>query len=316
MPSNLPPPLFAATTTSARHINSLLKCCGFDSKACIQITSDGLRVTVEDCNVMQAHAFIDKALFNSYTFNLPSPSPSSSSPDPGESHEEEEPILFAVSLTALLECLQIFGAEAGRDKWGSGGGGTMAGGVFDQQVLRIGGSCKFEYEAVGSPLVITLDDAGVITTCTLSTWAPTLVDDIPIIRDSLTLKIIMKSTWLFDAITELSSTSVEKLQILASPSAPYFSLSASGPLGSTVVEFANDRSLLETFVVPETVQYRYRFGLIKHAVKAMAVSSKVSIRGDRRGTLSLQFMVEQDGGAPSFIDFRFLAYAADSSDEE
>lgn len=48
----------------------------------------------------------------------------------------------------------------------------------------------------------------------------------------------------------------------------------------------------------------------------MASSSKVSIRGDTQGTLSMQFMIEQEGGGPSFIDFRFVSYATDSSDEE
>lgn len=67
----------------------------------------------------------------------------------------------------------------------------------------------------------------------------------------------MKAGWLFDAIQELDATSVTKLNIIASPQAPYFSLSASGPLGSTIVEFSNDRTLLETFQVPGPTQHRF-----------------------------------------------------------
>lgn len=84
-----------------------------------------------------------------------------------------------------------------------------------------------------------------------------------------------------------------------------------------MVEFSNEKSLLETFAVPEPVQYTYKFGLIKNAAKAMAASTKVSIRGDASGTLSMQFMIEQEGEKnPSFIDFRFVSYADNSSDEE
>lgn len=48
-----PPPVFDALTTSARQIFILLKCIGFMSKAQMQISSDGMRVTVEDSHVMQ-----------------------------------------------------------------------------------------------------------------------------------------------------------------------------------------------------------------------------------------------------------------------
>ena len=47
------PPLFTATTTSARQLLALLKCVGFDSKATLQISAEGIRVTVEDTRVMQ-----------------------------------------------------------------------------------------------------------------------------------------------------------------------------------------------------------------------------------------------------------------------
>ena len=48
----------------------------------------------------------------------------------------------------------------------------------------------------------------------------------------------------------------------------------------------------------------------------MAIASKVSIRGDNAGVLSMQFMIEHEGGNPSFIDFRFLPLTSDVSDEE
>jgi cell cycle checkpoint protein len=55
---------------------------------------------------------------------------------------------------------------------------------------------------------------------------------------------------------------------------------------------------------------------VKYAAKAMAIASKVSIRGDSLGVLSMQFMIEQDSGGASFVDFRFMSLAPDDSDEE
>lgn len=43
----------------------------------------------------------------------------------------------------------------------------------------------------------------------------------------------------------------------------------------------------------------------------MAIASKVSIREDGHGVLSMQFMIEHEGGVASFVDFRFLPYVGD-----
>ena len=52
----------------------------------------------------------------------------------------------------------------------------------------------------------------------------------------------------------------------------------------------------------------------------------VSIRGDKQGVLSLQFMIEWEGGTyggmggtgkgPSFVEFRFLPVRGDESESE
>lgn len=50
----------------------------------------------------------------------------------------------------------------------------------------------------------------------------------------------------------------------------------------------------------------YRFSTVKRALKAMGVASKVSIRCDDTGVLSMQFMVTLADQRNSFIEFRFL----------
>jgi hypothetical protein len=46
-------PIFSATTTSARQLFNLLKCCGFQSRAQMELLPEGIKVTVEDSRVMQ-----------------------------------------------------------------------------------------------------------------------------------------------------------------------------------------------------------------------------------------------------------------------
>jgi cell cycle checkpoint protein len=56
--------------------------------------------------------------------------------------------------------------------------------------------------------------------------------------------------------------------------------------------------------------------MIKAASEAMRLASKVSVRGDEQGVLSLQFMVEVEGGGVSFVDFRFVPFLREDDEED
>src|SRR5699024_6450674 len=110
--------------------------------------------------------------------------------------------------------------------------------AFSARALHLDRSCTLGYTGTGSPLTITLSEAGMTTTCELTTYEPDDVPDgssssaeldIPLQRDAITLKIIMRSAWLHNAIQELTSTNPTILTVSASDSRfPFFSLSASG----------------------------------------------------------------------------------------
>lgn len=262
---------------------------------------------------------MDKALFTTYRYD-----PSNATGNRNDDGEEVESPTFQVSLPALLETLQIFGFADVKDKWfsrdgaySSGVNGSVARGgtAFDNRVLDVTGICRLSYDGAGDPLCITMVESSVTTTCELVTYEPESFEDIPFDRDNLVQKIIMRAPWLYDAITELSSTSPERLTITSSPEAPYFSLSAAGPLGSATIEFSKDSQLLETFQVPRRTVNIYKFSLVKAATRAMAIATKVSIRGDNQGVLSLQFMIEVESGNISFVDFRFVPFVPGEDDE-
>ena len=260
---------------------------------------------------------MDRSLFTNYLF---------SPPYTAEEEEEAEIPPFQVSLSSLLETLQIFGIYDAKDRWTprdsgySGMSNTFGrdglGAAFDTRLLGMRGICRLSYAGIGDPLCIILEEAGVTTTCELNTYEPENQEDIPLQKDNLAMKIIMRASWLHDAITELSSTSPPRLTVLASPDAPFFALSAAGPLGSATVEFSKDPELLETFKVEFKTVNTYKFSLIKSASKAMALATKVSIRGDEQGILSLQFIIEVEERDKGYIDFRFVPYVPEEGDEE
>lgn len=82
------------------------------------------------------------------------------------------------------------------------------------------------------------------------------------------------------------------------------------------MDFAKGRDLLETFSVNEKWVQSFKFDMIKTAIEAMRISSKVSIRGDRQGVLSLQFLVGNEGGGQDFLLFSFVPYVEHEDDEE
>ena len=255
-------------------------------------------------------AFLDRALFTSYTYNPTQHGPDHMTNDeasPEDDPEDHRRTAFQVSLPALLETLQIFGLEAlsyrgSRDPGGAynagvssfASGGTSA---FDRRVLGMSGICRLSYPGPGAPLGVILEETGVTTTCELVTYEPDPREEIPLHRERLALKVIMRAAWLHDAIVELASTNPTRLVVAASPTGPqYLAFSAAGALGSATVEFSKDPQLLETFQVARRTTNAYKFSLIKNASRAMAVASKVSIRGDDQGVLSFQFMIESEGG--------------------
>ena len=255
-------------------------------------------------------------MFTNYTFK-----PRDSNDATGE---EREIPTFQISLSSLLETLQIFGVYDTKDRWSSrdpaygGVSGSLARGgpaaAFDNRVLGLAGVCRLSYGGAGEPLCVTLEETGVVTTCELVTYEPEMHAEIPFNKFAITQRIIMRANWLYDAIAELSSTSPTRLTFVASPKPPYFTLHSNGPLGSATVEFSKDPQLLETFEVPSRTVNTYKYTLIKGATRAMALATKVSIRVDEQGVLSLQFLIEVEVGQTNYIDFRFVPYVAEAGD--
>lgn len=261
---------------------------------------------------------------------------------------------FQISLPSLLETLQIFGltdpSMSGKQPWSRSEPTSTA---FSNSVLGMHNMCRIVYTQVGAPLTVILTESTIRTSCHLTTYEAAFSDEIPFDRAALAFKTIMRGSWLGDAVTELSSTSPEKLTLWAriKRNKPYFALSSSGTLGSARVEFNNDdsanassrtpqtytippaadpsttsaappppTSLLETFQLGDPsapLRASYKFSLIQRAARAMGAAAKVSVRIDDQGVLSLQFMIEVEGapGKVSFVDFRFVPLVEEDEDE-
>lgn len=254
-----------------------------------------------------------KNLFTSYTLNVP----------PTEGEGEPNHPNFQISLPALLETLQIFGATDAAARQARGDADPYRSNLrnyrpdaFSNQTLGMSGTCSLSYAQEGESFSIILEEAGVKTTCSLVTYLPEAPEIIPFDLPNLEFKIIMQSRWLLDSLAEMAPTNPERLTITASRKQPFLRLSSHGPPGSSSVDFADGRELLETLYVTETWKQQFKFDMIKSASEAIRISSKVSLRGDPQGVLSMQLMVEMEGTGVNFLDFRFVPYATRDDDDD
>ncbi|CAD0038355.1 DNA repair exonuclease rad1 [Aureobasidium pullulans] len=306
--------LFSAVSPAARDLTLLLRCIAFASKTQVRLSPEGLRFSAQETSVMEGK----QSLFTTWSYQ----DPEASEDDSPEN--APTPPTFQISLPALLETLQIFSlgdSNAFRqqdpyDTLNAFRQNRNINNPFSTAALGSSALCRISYENRGSPLSIQISETDVTTNCDLTTYQSETTEDIPFDRETLALKTIMRSAHLADAISELASTNPTSISLIASPTAPYMSLSATGPLGSATVDFNKDQDplLLETFQCPSRFRTTYSFRHIKAVYRAMVSASKVSVRADEQGVLSLQFLIEVDPSAQAepgkegiaFVDFRIV----------
>ncbi|KAH9939601.1 Rad1-domain-containing protein [Amylocystis lapponica] len=184
-----------------------------------------------------------------------------------------------------------------------------------------GTGMRLSYAGAGNPLVLLISDEsdGPTATCEITTFDPEPHLDLPFEADDAILRIILKSTWLRDALSELDP-SCEKLTIIGNPPppagkaarapVPRLRLHAAGTFGSTEMDYPSDKEVLESCDCEESVSFSYRFGHISRALRALQSSTKTSLRINTEGLLSLQLIMPAPrpggGTAQSFIEFRCL----------
>uniref|UniRef100_A0A8V0YR33 RAD1 checkpoint DNA exonuclease n=1 Tax=Gallus gallus TaxID=9031 RepID=A0A8V0YR33_CHICK len=203
--------VLTASLDNARNLSSLLRAVHFQDHATCFATANGLRVTVEDAKCIQANAFIQAEIFQEF-------------------HVQEESVMFRINLAVFLDCLTIFGAS------------SLPG---TSTALRM---C---YRGYGHPLMLFLEEGGVVTVCRINTQEPEDLLDFNFCSTNVVNKIILQSDGLREAFSELDMTS-EVLQITMSPDKPYFRLSTFGNAGSAHLDYPKDSDLMEAFHCNQT----------------------------------------------------------------
>ncbi|TFY79898.1 hypothetical protein EWM64_g4118 [Hericium alpestre] len=301
-----------------------------------------------------ATAYVFADIFDEYIYTPPpapasppsTPSSSLTPPPVPASQSDTPPTVLEVPLGTLIECLNIFGtAGAGASgakhkKWRKAGDDDGDahddeghGGRIENFFGPAGGEkrtgMRLSYAGEGHPLTLLVleDAAGPTATCEITTYDAEPHLELPFDAEQTALKIILKSSWLRDALSELDPSS-DKLTFIGNPptahgtnttaartaaratAKPMLRIQAVGSFGSTEMDYPNDREVLETFECTRTVSFSYRYSNITRAIRALQHSTKTSLRIDEEGLLSLQFLMPspkpRGGTSDAFIEFRCL----------
>ncbi|KAK9474084.1 Rad1/Rec1/Rad17 [Dipodascopsis tothii] len=288
---------FDAVTTCVSYIYRLLKAISSVSpRATVTISSRGLMISVDSARACNAHTFLARSLFSSYEFR------GEPGAEDGGSGDEDADTVFMISLSSLVECVQIFGTVADLP---SGRGGD------DEYSARsfISGSsvCKMRYDPREALFVLMIDEGAMTTTCELLTFEPEgAMSDITLSHSSNVRKVIMKAEYVDGAFRELESPASETMVVRFAPTEPHLVFECRGDIGSVEYTFPKDWNVLETFAVTEACEFSYPFSIVNKTRDAVRMASKVCLRTDSNGVMSIQSMCEVGDGRQTFIDYRFL----------
>ena len=178
-----------------------------------------------------AHAYLETNLFSTF-----------------ECHPEagEEELLFDISLSSLIEVLNIYaGGMTLRD--GSNNGNFAQRDPTKLTGLRLGTTMRMVYKNAGDRLTLIIQEGEIVTECHLTTFEPSHLAEIELVRDPEPHKIIMRSEWLHEALNELTDNGGKIVSIRQSPVKPHFRLTTKGTHGTAQMDYPNDRNVLEVF---------------------------------------------------------------------
>ena len=252
-----------------------------DAGVTLLLLSHGIKLTVvKESKVVLAHAFLQAALFTEYSIR-------------------EEGIRFTVSLPILSECISLFGSGSySSSSSSSSAAAAAAASSATSSSGSSGAGLVLSQGGEGEPLVLRLDEAGVVTECAIRT----LLSEDPInfvfATSDVRAKAIVTSNAIHDALYEMEGMA-PIVEIAFHPETetgalPVLKMGARGPSGACEIEFpagGGASTVVESFEAIEPLSYLYTSSLLHASLKALALAAKTSLRVNSAGILSLQHMI-------------------------
>ncbi|KAI6647159.1 Cell cycle checkpoint protein RAD1-like isoform X1 [Oopsacas minuta] len=191
-----------------------------------------------------------------------------------------EEIYFQLNLTLLLEFLQIFGNSP------------------NHLTLFI----NYRKHA---PLMLVLEEHGVVIEGTISTQYPYETLDFAFEKESILCHFVLKPESLKDIISHLDMNNTI-LEIQLSPKEQLLRFLSKGALGHCQIDIHNNPDNFEKMKFYSPLQessFVYKLSSLKNFSKALQYALKSSFRINNGGMLCIQFIINSEVNKVGFIEF-------------
>ncbi|KXS12669.1 Rad1-domain-containing protein [Gonapodya prolifera JEL478] len=317
-----------------RPFYNLLKCVAFRDKALFRLSLAGFEAIISDSKSVVGHAFYSAELFDEFTILggsvpqhiqsriLPNANGGNANgdnehgPHAPQPHQDPDavaaaavtvsPSSFVVSLAVFLDCLNMFGditpTQSEKPSWSSNAPTTPSISKSAQTHSKL----LLSYDEAASEVVVELSSSDCTIRAVLSTYDADDADDDELEEtfreDPEISRFVIKSEWLKEAFQELDASS-DRVTVLVSPEQPYFQISSSGMSGSAEIEYPKNTDIMESFSCQERSLFSYKLSLLQPSLKALAMSSRIQIKTNSRGFVSMQHLVQVSETKQSFVSF-------------
>mmetsp|Transcript_11100 Transcript_11100/g.16908 ORF Transcript_11100/g.16908 Transcript_11100/m.16908 type:complete len:312 (+) Transcript_11100:74-1009(+) len=290
---------FSCRVENSKTVTDILTClCASDRKdhVCqVEASSEALIFLVTGKGKSyQARAILQASMFEDYVFEDAQSLPARNNDD----DLDQDPIRFAVNLTMLLDCLQLFGPTSD----------TTA--------------ATMTYSKEEELFKISLEESGVLTTCDITCLTAedshihtqglgdTHVTMFSVFREyEESCRLIFRADPLREAIHELFEVlGGGDVTISASTEPPVFKVCVQGSKDAFELEFPKSSDAFVLFQSSVDCCWSYFSPALQLSMKALSISRESYIRINSEGMMSVQHQLrETSRGHETFVDFLLLA---------
>lgn len=286
MPAN-----WRAYTLYSQSISKLLRALKLDeSLVDLIITDRGVKIqTTAASRSFNGHLFLPKELFTTYDYEP----------------EELPELSTTLSLPAIVNSLRMVVEWQPNDEGlASSGGG--AGGLSKSSV-----GCFFLY-ILNKPLQISFVQGTMQTTCDLTAYDREDNSDeqrvVMLDLANIQLQVIMTADALVSMLTDLEVVSTQTMTLTALEHPARLNIHGQGLDASIDFTLPVENDAIETMVADPGTKFSYDFTNLGKCRDIAKLASRVSLRCDSNGTLSIQCQCDFENTS-CYVEFRFLAYA-------
>lgn len=278
-------PNWRAHTLYSESISKLLRSLKLDdSLAEFIVTSRGVKIqTTAASRSYNGHLFLPVELFTTYDFEA----------------DGDAEISTTLSLTSIVHCLRMV------IEWQPSDDSSNKG------LSKSSVGCFFTYTP-GMPLQISFAQGSMQTVCDLTTYESQSDEDIQwlVQLDTLNIQIqiIMTADVFISMLADLEAVASMQMVLTARQNPARLDVRGVGAYTSIEFTLPVETEEVETMIAEPGASFTYDFTNVGKCREVAKLASRISLRCDDRGTLSIQCQCDFDNDS-CYVEFRYLAKA-------